>query len=511
MFLVNLFKYRTQHYEHTEDFISSCLAELMRRDEDACRAVLRCFGFRPPRQLHPVQVRTQVRFLLRDGETAIPDLCVSVGDPARPTKYAIECKHKQSPNLDQIRRYSRIQASMKVALLATADHLSNLVDTPAWAKVKMASWQDIWSAVHDLDSDSASEMNLEFRTAFTELLECFSLQGLGQPAAEYLQAACTYSKEQTEAQRILRKAVAAVLPPDQPSVGDEHAFFDHPELPHWAWKHNDDLEDGWEADRSVKELGLYGLGLEVKRLEGVGSTELEWVFRVKPVHRQARLLKRNSSENHRWQEYDDGWWRLPMADMGGPRATFAEQCARATEEARRWLRRDLGLSVGVGTPSSSGGKFRSGDFAERMWAYERAKTELEPWLIKLQEDLIGLIDNRLSSRVGYPRNLTVRRCSGIGHLSLEWGSSAALFVSLRFKDTPFLTVRVLHAGAFSSMRLARIRQLDHPRGIALTQCDSDWIALHANLNTLTVKRAVERLADAAMDTLDHSLATRRHS
>ena len=51
MFLRDLFRYRSSDKkENKEDFLSSCLAELMRRDQRACKAVLKAVGF-PPEQM----------------------------------------------------------------------------------------------------------------------------------------------------------------------------------------------------------------------------------------------------------------------------------------------------------------------------------------------------------------------------------------------------------------------------------------------------------------------------
>jgi hypothetical protein len=76
MFLKDLFRYRTtDSKESREDFLSSCLAELMRRDTECCRAVLQTVGLAPPADVASRRIRTQVR--LREGERlGIPDIIV---------------------------------------------------------------------------------------------------------------------------------------------------------------------------------------------------------------------------------------------------------------------------------------------------------------------------------------------------------------------------------------------------------------------------------------------------
>ena len=132
MYLRDLFRYRTTDNKvNREDFLSACLAELMRRDEAVCAAVLGAVGFKnlPALTAGGYAVRTQVG--KADGNTMRwCDILVELRGGRR---LLMECKVGAPPDLDQIKRYRELWGTQDVALLTREG--SRPSDMAGWSGV----------------------------------------------------------------------------------------------------------------------------------------------------------------------------------------------------------------------------------------------------------------------------------------------------------------------------------------------------------------------------------------
>lgn len=341
MFLKDLFRYRTtDSKESREDFLSSCLAELMRRDTECCRAVLQTVGLAPPADVASRRIRTQVR--LRDGERlGIPDIIVeTVGWIG-----IIECKAGAPPDLGQIARYLALRPEAAVAFLAPGEAIGALdpdarAKVPgtkkqiAWGDVPKASWGDVVSAVVDLPTDQA-----DFRDAFVDLAGELGYLARRSPTLADA-AAVTAAARRLEVLRPAFRAAVLALLPDKTIPGRTEPDADDSPL---AWGEGTSFNTYWEADKAPKGPPLLGLGLEVEVREGVGHDELTWALAIYPSPKAMKLLRAGDGD---WDEGTD-WWSLPLSDVGSPTDTLGDQLKAAVKEARWWLRHDLKIETGT--------------------------------------------------------------------------------------------------------------------------------------------------------------------
>ncbi|HND31080.1 MAG TPA: hypothetical protein PLA94_13830 [Myxococcota bacterium] len=341
MFLKDLFRYRTtDSKESREDFLSSCLAELMRRDTECCRVVLQTVGLLPPAGVASRRIRTQVR--LRDGERlGIPDVVVETAGWLG----IIECKAGAAPDLDQIAKYRALRPNAAVAFLAPADAIGAL-DPDARAKVPgtkkqigcsdvpKASWSDVVSALVELPTDQA-----DFRDAFVDLAGELGYLARRSPSLADASASADAAGRLEVLRPAFRAAVRALLPE---KIIPEPAEPDTEDSP-LVWGEGTSFNTYWETDTAPKGLPLLGLGLEVEVREGVGHDELKWALAIYPSAKATKLLRAAEGD---WDE-TAGWWSLPLSDVGSPTDTLGDQLNAAVREARWWLRRDLKIETGT--------------------------------------------------------------------------------------------------------------------------------------------------------------------
>lgn len=341
MFLKDLFRYRTtDSKESREDFLSSCLAELMRRDTECCRAVLQTVGLAPPADVASRRIRTQVR--MREGERlGIPDIIVETAG----WMGIIECKAGAPPDLGQIAKYLALRPDAAVAFLAPGETIGTLdpearAKVPGtkkqigWADVPKASWNDVVSAVVDLPTDQA-----DFRDAFVDLAGELGYLARRSPTLADA-AAVTAAASRLEVLRPAFRAAVLALLPDKTIPGPTEPDADDSPL---AWGEGTSFNTYWAADKAPKDLPLLGLGLEVEIREGVGHDELTWALVVYPSPKAMKLMRAGEGD---WAE-TDGWCRLPLSDVGSPTDTLGDQLRAAVKEARWWLRRDLKIETGT--------------------------------------------------------------------------------------------------------------------------------------------------------------------
>ena len=215
MFLRDLFRYRTTAKENREDFLSACLAELMRRDPAACAAVLQAVGLSPPPLDRGHTVRTQVG--RHHGKSM--RWCDIMVDFAHGPPFILECKVGDAPKVAQLKLYQQIWDTPHVALLAPEATVPP-ADDPAWAGLARGSWQAVWEAIEGLAADP---VHAEFRAALLDLMVHLELHGRPSCSAEERVAAAQALAAQDALRVPMRAAVLALLQPGllplQPSTG----------------------------------------------------------------------------------------------------------------------------------------------------------------------------------------------------------------------------------------------------------------------------------------------------
>lgn len=339
MFLQDLFRYRTtKTKEHREDFLSSALAELIRRDAGACREVLVALGLTPPADLETRRIRTQVR--RRDGDLlGIPDVVIET-----PTWTGIvECKAGLKPDLSQVAKYQALWPDAAVAFLAPRKALRSrdpgaLEKIPGtrrrvrWANIPSASWGEIVDALRGLDVGAEAR----FRDAFIDLAAHLGYRGKPSPSLETARKAIKAARRIEKRRAAMRGAVRVLLPLSRTPEPSE------PHTDNWLeWGAGGAFDAYWESRKPIaKGYPLEGLGLEARARSGIGSDELEWVLSLWPA---TKALKKKLRDGDGDWINNDGWWSLPLSDVAAPSDSLGTHLERAVREARWWLRHDLGL------------------------------------------------------------------------------------------------------------------------------------------------------------------------
>lgn len=331
MFLKDLYRYRPRdNKESREDFLSSCLAELMRRDPAACLAVL-----------HTVQlagadldlgrgyaVRTQVG---RPEGTKMRWCDVMVELPGT-APLLIECKVGDQPKPEQVKLYQRLWNTKRVALLAPVATLPEPTSKP-WIGIPRGSWQRVWEAIEALPPSEAHD---SFRRAVLDLMTHLDLAGCPRRSRQDLIEAQAAWAAQEPLRAPMRRAVLALLKQgvidlEEDTEVDENAGKTQPE-----WGDGRPLNAYWEREAARDGTKLLGLGLEVREREGVGTDDVDWLLSLYPSATLKPKLDKLVAADHGWTPYF-GWFERPLGDTGGPDTPFGEQIGRAVKEARFWL------------------------------------------------------------------------------------------------------------------------------------------------------------------------------
>lgn len=397
MFLTDLFRYRTRDSrESREDFLSSCLAELMRRDPEACAAVLAAVGIPgPPLAGRAYSVRTQVG-RPHDGAMRWCDILVEVADHP---PILLECKVGAVPDRAQVRLYSRLWDTPHVALLAPVDAIRAL-EAKTWKDAPRGAWQAVWEAIEALPDAGA---HTPFRAAVLDLMDHLELAGCPRRSADDLARAEGAWKVQAPLREPMRQAVLALLVKDHLPlpVEEEDPRADGRTQP--VWGDGGPLNAYWERYAARDGSYLLGLGLEVQIRQGVGSDDIDWVLSVCPSPTLAPTLKAKAGDVGGWTEAW-GWFSRVLGDTGGPETPFAEQLVRAVAEARLWLRQDVvGDLAGRSRvqPEGVGGTGR--DFALHLAAGQAWEGAMQAW----SQRLMGHVLDGLPAKL--PRSMSARR------------------------------------------------------------------------------------------------------
>lgn len=386
MFLAELYKYRTRRTEHQEDYLSTCMAELMRRDQVACRAILEALQLSPPGNLADRVVHTQFRY---PGSKDRPDIVIQIGRGPDVWRAAIECKLKAWPNRSQVARYEALEPH--VSLLAPADKLA-LDDT--WRGVPRGSWESIWGRLKRENAKLDPADVPRFRADFMDLLKSFGLAGLPSPSPQEVREAIRAHRRFAGWHDLLQAAVTQLIEVHglsiQPSEGQGGGKRQA------VWGSSSGLDVYWEADKPpVKGLPLEGLGLSAEVGQGAGAPVLEWKLWVYPSKSARKAHRALVSPDGAW---DDGrWWALHLADSGDPEAPFQDHVRRVVAGARLWLEEDLGLAVPQREPELPA-HLGTHPLPAVMYAlrrYDDIDRALARWAAELRRQVFAALKNRL--------------------------------------------------------------------------------------------------------------------
>lgn len=391
MFLKDLFRYRTtDSKESREDFLSSCLAELMRRDAAACAAVLTTVGFSdlPTLTVGAYTVRTQVGRSHR-AKMRWCDILVELRGGRH---LLIECKVGDAPKLGQIKLYRKLWKTLDVALLAPEWSIPRTV---AWDDMARGTWQDVWEAIAHLPEAAHGE---SFRGAFLDLLAHLGLEGSRNLSTVELTAAREAWHRQEPLRAAMREAVLALLEDGAVSVCEEESAPDG--YGGATWGDARPLNCFWWRERPRDGLPLRGLGLEARLMEGVGAAgALDWILWVVPTTQGKASLKRAVKQDPTWIR-DGEEWEHSLGDTGGPDTPFYEQLALAVKEARAWLRRGLGIPVGKQTLTQTGNLLTGKQAASDAEYAEGLESLLDAWGTRLSARIQSDLARRVKKSVG---------------------------------------------------------------------------------------------------------------
>lgn len=494
MFLKDLFRYRTtDSKENREDFLSSCLAELMRRDRPAFVAVMQAVGFTVPATVDRYTVRTQVSRVNQTGTMYWCDVLVELPGAA---PFVIECKVDDTPKLSQIKRYQTLWKTQNVALLAPE---RSLPKSKSWNGIPRGSWQAVWEA---LASAPKAAKGGNFRRAIMDLMthDNFQLEGCPNQSIGQIRTAKEAWHKQEPLRDPLRQAVLALLKSSAVAPEEPTATIGKPAGRTEArWGEGTPFNAHWSRDADAGGLGLRGLGLEARVQEGVGDATLDWFLWVRPATSTVPKIKAAAKGNVGWTQDGDEWER-PLGDTGGPDTPFSEQLSRAVSEGRRWLQRDLGIVVGTASLESDAPAHTSTELAKDVAKAERLDAALTAWCGRLMEQVKTLIEPRLkrSSTVTIV-NSTVRvRRAGREPMWLgwEWAIEA---------DPPSLELLVgWQTIAECKAGEAALSGWSPPAGVSPRQYDKYGTGYRVSLADHDLRDATTLLTETAKSLLNHN-------
>ena len=398
MFLKDLFRYRTTGKENREDFLSSCLAELMRRDADACEAVLSAVKLTThPPLTDGYVVRTQVGKHHAKKMRWCDVMVEFIGhDPL-----IIECKVGDSPKVQQVKRYQQLWDTKHVALLAPVSSVPPK-DSKPWHGIPRGSWQAVWEAIEGLPK---SKPHTPFRKALLDLMTHLELAGCPHRSTADLQEVEAAWSALQPLRRPMRQAVLHLLADKTIPLGVDAESNGNEGKTKPVWGDGSPLNAYWERDAARDGTKLLGLGLDVRECEGVGSADLDWYLSLYPSPTLEPKMAKLSKTEHGWTS-SYGWYERVLGDTGGPDTTFAEQLERAVKEARLWLQQDVvGERAGRGRIAIEVPVGRGRDVSQYLALTEGWDSAMRAWSLRLMQH----VQETLSGRVKKP--FTVRPVS----------------------------------------------------------------------------------------------------
>ncbi|HND31079.1 MAG TPA: hypothetical protein PLA94_13825, partial [Myxococcota bacterium] len=271
-----LLKYTSRDHVPREDFTTTCLAELMRRDRLATHVVLGVLGLadQVDGDLTYRTIHTHVRL---KGSQKRPDLSIRIGVGSATKRVLIEAKLWSPPSPTQVRTYAKL-AGCAVALLAPEAQLP-LRDDPVWAGVPRGSWEAIAEGLRDANARLDPDQIPAIREDFLALLEHLEIGGLQRLSPAEFCAATDVRAQAPKWVALVRQGVCALLP-----EGVTPTRVMNPDTPEdeAGWRSDQPLEARWSAN-NAPHPGLLGLELSGWAVGTRSAPVLAWTLAVKPT------------------------------------------------------------------------------------------------------------------------------------------------------------------------------------------------------------------------------------
>ena len=364
MFLIDLYRYRKRSKrESKEDFLTSCLAEAMRRDDGVVDGLLHAFKREElivPSKARSAtgnyRVRTQVRRSL-SGEhqtrrNRSSHLLFDLVVETRARKvWVIEAKVDAPPDLDQLRDYEDAWPNAAVSLLCPNHSLPHDHEDKKsqWFGFRPTTWQTVSRALtaHIASLKRQRDGALKaYLSAFLELLRHLNLMHHDFPASEAFKRNLKHRMRLAALDGAIRNTVERLTSAHiaLPAPTDEHEDLRKSAI-RWVQPHQG--ECGWLRQSARDGSELLGLGLRMEAREGVGD-DLAMELLLRP----SKALNRRLTQAHKqgdtawlrrmypWLE-EDGWWKWHLSEPGSPGLSVAQTLRLAIKEARQVLKYEV--------------------------------------------------------------------------------------------------------------------------------------------------------------------------
>lgn len=408
LLLHQLLKFSSRAHEPREDFTTTCLAELMRRDRLATGVVLEVLGLANhlDTDLTHRAVHTQVRL---PGSRRRPDLSVRVGLGANARRVLIEAKVWSTPYASQVRDYRRL-SGCPVALLAPEARLPSEGDSD-WSGIPRGSWEAIAERLRDENARLDPEQIPSLRQDFLALLERLHIGGLRRVSPAEFRAAAEVTARTPAWTSLVAQGVQALLPEgaSPPRTTKTRAAGDEA---HWG--STQPLDAWWQAE---PRAGVAGLGLSGWAVGTRSSPVLAWILSVRPTPETRARCLTALREGGAWNTEGDWWW-VNLGDQLDPDRPLAAALQDAVTEAREVLRDELGVEAeSPGAPVAlDGGAEALRTFHAGLEVQQRATQALDAAIRTLMDHLLRGLNARIgdSARkvaIREPR-IELRRASG---------------------------------------------------------------------------------------------------
>lgn len=339
--LSDLLKHASHKHIPREDFTTTCLAELMRRDRLTAHVVLEVLGLteHADRDLTYRTVHTQVRL---KGSKKRADLSVWIGLGAASKRLLIEAKVWSPPDPAQIRVYSKL-AGCPVALLAPQKRLPRH-DDPDWDGIPRGSWEAIAERLRDANARLDSNQIPAFRVDFLALLDELGISGLRHLSPAEFRAASQAKGRFPEWVSLVAQGVSALLPkgktPAQHWETNTENLTDEPK-----WGSTQPLDAYWSAV-SAPHGGLLGLELSGWAVGTRSAPALSWTLSVKPSPEITKKYRNKLEQGGVWN-FEGDWWWVYLADQLDPDRALSACLRDAVLEARAVLQDELSIEAEV--------------------------------------------------------------------------------------------------------------------------------------------------------------------
>jgi hypothetical protein len=426
-----LLKYTSRDHVPREDFTTTCLAELMRRDRLAAHVVLKVLGLidQVGSDLTHRTIHTQVRL---SGSQKRPDLSVSIGIGASTKRVLIEAKVWSPPYAAQVRHYANL-GRCPVALLAPEARLP-LHDDQGWAGVPRGSWEAIAEGLRDENARLDPDQVPAFRADFLSLMEELGIGGLRRLSPVEFRAASGVTAATPEWVSFVAQGVRELLP-EGASPAPTWATNTDTSGDEARWGSTQPLDAWWSAPTGPHP-GLLGLGLSGWAVGTRSAPALAWILSVRPTPETLKRCHSALKAGGAWNTEGEWWW-VYLADQLDPDRPLAAGLREAVTEARAVLRDELAIEAELpeAAVELSGGAEALRTIHAGLEVQQRASQALGAAIQAIMDRLL----RGLNARIGVKARRVATREPRI-EISRDGGNSVYIGATSWLADRPGIIV-----------------------------------------------------------------------